>query len=202
MGSVVSLKVPKSGPRPISYGSVKIKLTVRDLELQQIDTSPRVFGGIVAPRLILDFSAQPFLRQPLQSGFIRRPTRMFEQECGVDTEGMADTESVQVAFERLAEQDRMGCDDGRGRAKKGSLDSGDGMGGVSQAFLRHAGPFGTIIDDRVGRENKVVEYGKTGVIVYDRHPGELVAFCSFDLADQLNPVVTAVNIPFRNLWPR
>jgi len=101
---MVGLEFTESGP-------------VFDFEPKQINAGARIFFGVVsALAACLDLAVTPFLGEPSEPGFEWSTAGVVVYECGVDAEGVADSESLEVGFEGVTDEDRGGatlrCKDG------------------------------------------------------------------------------------------
>lgn len=65
---------------------------------------------------------------------------MLEDERGVYAEGVPDLQCVQVAFERVAQKDRMWCDERGWGRDEGCLDGGERVCGSGEALGCDARP--------------------------------------------------------------
>ena len=84
--------------------------TVLNFEPKEINASACVFFGVIsALAACLDLAVTPFLGEPCESGFGWPTAGMVVDECGVDTERVADPERLEVRFEGVTDENGSGA---------------------------------------------------------------------------------------------
>ena len=103
---------------------------VLDFEPKQVHACTCVFFGVVsALAACLDLAATPFFGEPREARFEWTTAGVMVDERGVDAEGVANPERLEVRFQGVTDEDggggTLGCDDG----EELCLDFGEGRRG-------------------------------------------------------------------------
>ena len=137
------LPTPPTRPRHTLKNTLIIRLElaepspVLDLEPKKIDTGARVFFGVVSALATrLDLAVTPFFGEPCETGFEGSTAGMVVCECGVDAEGVADSEGFEVGFEGVTNEDRGGALRGCEEGEEVRLDLSEGGRGGSKGCFR------------------------------------------------------------------